>query len=100
MQLKSARAEASAKGNVAVAGRQGGPGEYVEDSLISAKVKAAVLAEASLKSADINVETSKGVVQLSGFVRSKADVARAAEITRSVKDVKSVKNDIVVKGQP
>lgn len=100
MQLKSARADAPAKGGAVVAGSKGGPGEYVEDSLISAKVKAAVLGEPSLQSAEIHVETTKGVVQLSGFVRSKADLVRAAEIARGVKDVKSVKNEIVVKGQP
>jgi len=73
------------------------PGEYFDDSVVTAKVKAAVFNEPSLKSAEINVETFKGVVQLSGFVRSEADIKKAAEIARSVKGVTSVKNDMRVK---
>ena len=74
------------------------PGEYVDDAVITAKVKAAVLAEPSLKSAEINVETSKGRVQLAGFVRSRADINKAVEVAKGVKGVKSVKNDMVLKG--
>jgi osmotically-inducible protein OsmY len=74
------------------------PGEYVDDTVITAKVKAAVLEEPSLKSAEINVETSKGTVQLSGFVRSRTDINRAVEVAQGVKGVKSVKNDMIVKG--
>jgi len=74
------------------------PGEYVDDALITAKVKAAVLEEASLKSAEINVETHKGTVQLSGFVRSRADIDKAVQVARGVKGVTSVKNDMVLKG--
>jgi osmotically-inducible protein OsmY len=73
-------------------------GEYVDDSVITAKVKAAVFADETLKSAEINVETFKGVVQLSGFVKQPADIARATEVARSVKGVTSVKNDMRVKG--
>jgi osmotically-inducible protein OsmY len=62
-------------------------------------VKAAVFSEPSLKSAEINVETFKGVVQLSGFVSSRADINKAVEVARSVKGVESVKNDMRVKGQ-
>ncbi len=76
-----------------------GTGEYLDDSVITTKVKAAVLNEPSLKSAEINVETFKGVVQLSGFVNSQADIDRAAEVARGVKGVTSVKNDMRVKGQ-
>lgn len=75
------------------------PGEYFDDSAITGKVKAAVLGEPSLKSAEINVETSKGMVQLSGFVRSRADINKAVEVANGVKGVKSVKNDMIVKGQ-
>jgi osmotically-inducible protein OsmY len=71
---------------------------YVDDAVITSKVKAAVLEEPSLKSAEINVETSKGRVQLSGFVRSRADIAKAVEVAKSVQGVNSVKNDMILKG--
>jgi c(7)-type cytochrome triheme protein len=74
------------------------PGEYVDDAVITAKVKSAMLEEPSLKSAEINVETFKGIVQLSGFVRSRADINKAAELANGVKGVKSVKNDMILKG--
>ncbi|HEX7410353.1 MAG TPA: BON domain-containing protein [Candidatus Binatia bacterium] len=76
-----------------------GTGEYVDDSVITTKVKAVVFNEPSLKSSEINVETFKGTVQLSGFVSSQADINKAVEVARSVKGVKSVKNDMRVKGQ-
>ena len=75
-----------------------GTGEYVDDSVITAKVKAAVFNEPSLKSAEINVETFKGVVQLSGFVNSQADINKALEVARSVDGVKSVQNSMRLKG--
>ncbi len=74
------------------------PGEYIDDTAITVKVKAAIFEEASLKSAEINVETSKGVVQLSGFVRSRADINKAVQVAKGVKGVKSVKNDMILKG--
>ena len=77
--------------------KQEGTGEYVDDTVITTKVKAAILEERSLKSAEINVETFKGVVQLSGFVSSQASVNKAVEVARSVGGVKSVKNDMRVK---
>lgn len=73
-------------------------GTYIDDATITAKVKAAVLEDASLKSAEINVETSKGRVQLSGFVNSRADINRAVKVAKGVKGVKSVKNDMILKG--
>lgn len=73
-------------------------GEYVDDAVITAKVKAAVLDEPSLKSAEINVETFKGVVQLSGFVGSSADIKKAEAVAKGVNGVKSVKNDMILKG--
>jgi osmotically-inducible protein OsmY len=79
--------------------KQEGTGEYIDDSVITTKVKAAVFNEPTLKSAEINVETFKGVVQLSGFVNSTADVNKAVEIARGVKGVSSVKNDMRVKGR-
>ena len=77
--------------------KQESPGEYVDDAIITAKVKAAVLQEPSLKSAEINVETFKGRVQLAGFVGSRADINKAVEITKAVQGVKSVKNDMILK---
>ena len=76
-----------------------GTGEYVDDTVITTKVKAAIFGEPSLKSAEINVETFKGVVQLSGFVSSRADINKAVEVARSVQGAESVKNDMRVKGQ-
>jgi osmotically-inducible protein OsmY len=74
-----------------------GTGEYIDDSVITTKVKAAVLNEPTLKTTEINVETYKGVVQLSGFVNSEADISKAAELARAVKGVTSVKNDMHLK---
>lgn len=74
-------------------------GDYMDDTIITTKVKAAVLQEPSLKSAEINVETSKGRVQLTGFVSSRADIDKAVQVAKAVKGVKSVKNDMVLKGK-
>ncbi len=74
-----------------------GTGEYVDDTVITTKVKAAVLNEPTLKSAEINVETFKGVVQLSGFVNSQADINKAVQVARAVAGVTSVKNDMRLK---
>lgn len=76
---------------------QEGTGEYVDDSVITAKVKTAIFNEPSLKVAEINVETFKGVVQLSGFVSSHDAANKAVALTRGVGGVKSVKNDMRVK---
>ncbi|HUY02694.1 MAG TPA: BON domain-containing protein [Rhodocyclaceae bacterium] len=72
-------------------------GQYVDDTVITTNVKAAILDEPSLKSAEINVETFKGVVQLSGFVRSEANIATAVRVARRVKGVKAVTNDMRLK---
>jgi osmotically-inducible protein OsmY len=72
-------------------------GEYIDDSLITAKVKTAIFDDASLKSAEINVETFKGVVQLTGFVSTRANIDRAVAIARGVKGVTSVRNDMRLK---
>jgi osmotically-inducible protein OsmY len=74
-----------------------GTGEYVDDTVITTKVKAAILEEPTLKSAEINVETFKGSVQLSGFVADPANAGTAARVTQGVAGVRSVKNDIRVK---
>jgi osmotically-inducible protein OsmY len=72
-------------------------GEYIDDSVITTKIKSLLAADDFLKSFKIGVKTRKGVVQLSGFVNSQQAIDKAAEITNSVKGVKSVKNDLIVK---
>src|SRR5688572_13635863 len=72
-------------------------GEYMDDVAITAKVKKDIFDEPTLKSAEINVETFKGVVQLSGFVAQPASIATATKVARNVNGVKSVKNDMRVK---
>lgn len=72
-------------------------GEYVDDSVITTKVKAAFAAASDVKATEVNVETFKGVVQLSGFISSDTNSTRAVELARGVKGVKSVKNDMRVK---
>ena len=76
---------------------QEGTGEYVDDTVITGKVKAAIFNEPTLKSAEINVETFKGIVQLSGFVSSVANETLAMQVARNVGGVKSVKNDMRLK---
>jgi len=77
--------------------KQSGAGEYVDDSVITTKIKTLLAADDFLKSFKIGVETYKGTVQLSGFVNSQQAVNKAVEITRSVKGVESVKNNLIVK---
>jgi len=77
--------------------KQEATGEYVDDSVITTRVKTAILAEPILSAAEINVETFKGVVQLSGFVTSRAAINKALELTRSIPGVSSVKNDMRLK---
>ncbi|MES2027162.1 MAG: BON domain-containing protein [Pseudomonadota bacterium] len=77
--------------------KQEGTGEYVDDSFITTKVKAAILNEPGLKVTEINVETFKGIVQLSGFVKNAADIPKATNVARGVKGVQSVKNNLIVK---
>ena len=77
--------------------KQEGTGEYIDDTVITTKVKAAVFAEPSLKSAEINVETFKGAVQLSGFVKDAADINKASEVARNIAGVKAVKNSMIKK---
>ncbi|MDQ1830552.1 BON domain-containing protein [Massilia scottii] len=74
-----------------------GTGEFIDDTVITAKVKASIFNDPTLKASEINVETFKGDVQLSGFVADPADAAKAADVARGVKGVVSVKNDVRVK---
>jgi len=74
-----------------------GTGEYIDDTVITTKVKAAIFNEPTLKSAEINVETFKGVVQLTGFVSTQGNINKAVELARGVKGVTSVRNDMKLK---
>jgi osmotically-inducible protein OsmY len=72
-------------------------GQYIDDTVITSRVKAALVADPATKASQVNVETFKGVVQLSGFVESQAMANKAVELARSVKGVASVKNDMRVR---
>jgi osmotically-inducible protein OsmY len=74
-----------------------GTGEYLDDSMITGKVKAAFAADPTVKATQVQVETFKGTVQLSGFVDSRESAQKAVDIARGVKGVKSVKNDTVIR---
>lgn len=75
------------------------PGQYVDDKVITAKVKAALVEDPGVKALQIKVETYEGVVQLSGFVDNPDQITRAADIAKGVEGVKSVKNDLIVRPQ-
>jgi osmotically-inducible protein OsmY len=72
-------------------------GQYIDDSSITTAVKAAIFNEATLKSSEINVETFKGRVQLSGFVSNPASADRAVQVAQGITGVTSVANDMRVK---
>jgi osmotically-inducible protein OsmY len=72
-------------------------GEYVSDAVVTTRVKAAIVKDPVLKATEINVETYKGTVQLSGFVKDKQAIAKASDVARSVDGVTGVKNDIRIK---
>lgn len=77
--------------------KQESTGQYVNDTAITAKVKAAIFNQPSLKSKEINVETFKGRVQLSGFVNSRDDIDQAVTVAKGVEGVASVSNDMRIK---
>jgi len=72
-------------------------GEYFDDSVITAKIKAKLAKDDFLKSFQIRVESRKGVVQLSGFVDSQTLIDKAGDVAKGIEGVKSVKNDLIVK---
>ncbi|MFN2328552.1 MAG: BON domain-containing protein [Chromatocurvus sp.] len=72
-------------------------GEYIDDTVITTKVKAALVEDSTVRSREVSVETFKGVVQLSGFVESKESMDRAVEIARSIEGVSSVRNNMTLK---
>lgn len=69
-------------------------GQYFDDSVITTKVKAAIFNEPTLKSTEIKVTTTKGVVELSGQVKSRSEITKAVEVAREVKGVRSIKNNL------
>lgn len=81
----------------AEAPRQASLGENIDDSVITAKIKAKYVEDSTVSALRISVETFKGTVQLRGFANSTAEILRAAEIARNVEGVKIVKNDIILK---
>jgi osmotically-inducible protein OsmY len=72
-------------------------GEFLDDSVISNKVRLSILGDSKVKFGQVSVETFKGVVQLSGFVNTKEAANRAVELARRVKGVKQVNNSLIVK---
>lgn len=76
---------------------QSSTGDYLDDSVITSKVKAKLLEDKEVSGLAVNVETFKGVVQLSGFVKSEAERQKAVQLARSVGGVKDIKNDIQLK---
>lgn len=76
---------------------QSSAGEVIDDTIITTKVKAAIFNDPDLKSMEINVETFKGEVQLSGFVSSQAEINKAGTVARAVGGVTAVRNDITIK---
>jgi osmotically-inducible protein OsmY len=77
--------------------KQESTGDYIDDSIITTKIKSQLAADDFLKSFQISVESRKGIVQLSGFVDSQKAVDKARQIARGVEGVKSVRNDLIVK---
>ena len=72
-------------------------GAEIDDTVVTTRVKAALLADAAVKSYGFKVDTSKGEVQLSGFVDNQAHIDRAVEVARAVPGVKSVENKVALK---
>lgn len=97
MVLGIALAAAATMGGCAETSTHEATGQYVDDSVITAKVKAAIAGEPSLSVSEINVETYKGIVQLSGFVSQASDIPTATRVARGVGGVQSVKNSLQVK---
>lgn len=95
--LMLAAAAFTTLGGCASTATQESTGQYMDDTAITTRVKAAIFNEPTLKSAEINVETFKGAVQLSGFVSSQADINKAVAVTQSISGVRSVKNDMRLK---
>jgi hyperosmotically inducible protein len=87
----------SVQNDIAVKGGSSSAGEVVDDSILTAKVKAALIESSETKAHQINVETKEGVVQLSGFVDSAGAKSAATSVAKSVTGVKDVRNELSVK---
>ena len=72
-------------------------GEFIDDALITTKIKSQLAGDDIMRAFQISVETFRGIVQLSGFVNSQMDVERADEIATNVNGVRSIKNNLIVK---
>lgn len=72
-------------------------GEFIDDTVITTRVKAALVRDPDLSAIEINVETFRGVVQLSGFVDTQAEINKAGQVARAVAGVEAVQNDIALK---
>ena len=83
--------------NISLTRTKESAGEYIDDSVITSKVKAALIADPVTKARQIEVETLKGTVQLSGFVNTTQEKEKASEIARGVKGVVDVQNKLIVK---
>jgi osmotically-inducible protein OsmY len=81
----------------AASSEQESAGEFVDDSVITTKIKSLLAGDDFLKSFQISVETRKGIVQLSGFVNSQDAAKKADQIVKGVSGVKSVRNNLIVK---
>ncbi len=81
-------------------GEQTSAGQYVDDATVTAKVKADLIKDDTVKSTDINVESTGGVVQLNGSVGSDSARQRAEELAKSIEGVKSVTNNLSVQSSP
>lgn len=79
-----------------IEGRESG-GEYMDDAAISTRIRGSILADPITKLTQIDVETMKGTVQLSGFVDSAAAKARAEELARNQTGVRALRNNIVIR---
>ena len=77
--------------------KQESVGEFVDDAVITAKVKSAFVEDKEVSALNVRVETYKGMVQLSGFVSGARESWKAAQLARNVQGVKGVRNDLEVK---
>lgn len=77
--------------------KQASTGEYIDDTVLTSRVKSALLNDPNVSGLSINVETFKGTVQLSGFVKTVAERNQAVKLSRAVPGVRQVKNDILIR---
>jgi hyperosmotically inducible periplasmic protein len=87
----------SVQNDIAINSQESTAGEYIDDSILTAKVKTALIGSPDTKAHQINVETKEGVVQLSGFVDNAAAKTAATSVAKTVTGVKGVKNELSVK---